>query len=255
MAPTTFPNHPGERVARFSENPPRLFAISDRLGLPGQDLNSWLRNLAQAGMPGVQLREKDLDDRALYELAKMARRLLPSSTYLLVNGRIDIALAAGADGAHLPVNGPPIARLREKFAERVVIGCSTHNLEEARAAQAGGADFITFGPIFETASKASYGPPPGLGALEGVLESLPTPIPVFALGGLGRGDFSTLARAGATGAAGISMFQPPADLAAVVEEAQNSFPRKSPPEPKRTPGNHRGTRRGTRRGTHRGTRP
>ena len=216
MARTTSPN-------RFPAAPPRLFAISDRKGLPGQDLEPWLRSLGAAGVTGVQLREKDLDDRALFELTETARRLLPASTCLLLNGRIDIALAAGADGAHLPVDGPPVGRLRQRFGDGVVLGCSTHNPEEALAAQAGGADFITFGPIFETPSKAAFGPPPGLGALQDLLGRLPAPLPIYGLGGLGRGDFSALAAAGAAGAAGIRMFQRSSELGSLVEEARRIF--------------------------------
>ncbi|MCB1036375.1 MAG: thiamine phosphate synthase, partial [Acidobacteria bacterium] len=119
---------------------PRLLAISDRRSLAGGDLPAWLRQVAQAGVDAVQLREKDLDDRALYELALEARRILPASMTLLVNGRLDVALAAGADGAHLPVNGPPVALLRRRFGAGVLLGCSTHSLEEVLVSQAGGAD-------------------------------------------------------------------------------------------------------------------
>lgn len=208
MAPTTLP---------------RLFAISDRRSLPGGDLSPWLDALAEAGVDGVQIREKDLDDLALYELTRKARRRLPASTCLLVNGRLDIALAAGADGVHLPVNGPPPGLLRRRFGNRVILGCSTHSFEEARRAREGGADFITFGPIFPTPSKEAYGPPPGLGGLKALLQELSSSLPVFGLGGLSPEDLPALADAGAAGAAGIGMFRTGSAARAAVAKARTSF--------------------------------
>ncbi|HSN85860.1 MAG TPA: thiamine phosphate synthase, partial [Thermoanaerobaculia bacterium] len=93
----------------------RLLAISERKSLPEGGLPSWLRALAEAGVDGVQIREKDLDDRALFDLTQAARGILPPATALLVNGRLDVALAAcapgttgGTLGVHLPVDGVPL---------------------------------------------------------------------------------------------------------------------------------------------------
>src|SRR6185503_6449694 len=106
-----------------------LLAISDRRGLHGVTLPAWATALAGAGVPAVQLREKDLDDRACYELLRELRRALPHAR-LLVNGRADLALAAGADGVHLPADGIPTAVLRRRFGDALLIGRSTHTVDE-----------------------------------------------------------------------------------------------------------------------------
>ncbi|HXO19377.1 MAG TPA: thiamine phosphate synthase, partial [Thermoanaerobaculia bacterium] len=118
----------------------RLLAISDRTtlsegasGASGVSLDDWFRALAGAGVDALQLREKDLDDRDLYDLARRARALLPPPARLLVNGRLDVALAAGADGAHLPADGVPLGPLRRRFGAGVLLGRSTHRPEEVAA--------------------------------------------------------------------------------------------------------------------------
>ena len=204
----------------------RLLAISDRASL-GRDLPEWLRDLADAGTPeivAVQLREKDLDDRALYGLTRLARSALPPKVRLLVNGRLDIALAAGADGAHLPADGVPISALRQRFGPRVLLGRSTHNLEEIERARSEGADYVTFGPVYETPSKAAFGPPLGLESLKRATE---LGIPVYALGGITLSAFGEVAAAGAAGVAGIRLFQDPASLRQAVQSAREHFFRES----------------------------
>src|SRR5918996_1198365 len=178
----------------------RALAISDRRSLPDGDPAGWLGLLARAGQAeilAVQIREKDLDDRALYGLTRLARSVLPPPARLLVNGRIDIALAAGADGAHLPADGPPAAALRARFGPRlepdILLGVSTHRIEEVEQAQRDGADYVTFGPVWATPSKARFGPPVGLDALARVAS---LGIPVYALGGV------TLMRLGEVASAG-----------------------------------------------------
>jgi thiamine-phosphate pyrophosphorylase len=188
-----------------------LLAISDRRSLADGDLADWLDAVGQAQVPAVQLREKELDDRALYELAVAARRRLPAACRLLINGRADVAIAAGADGVHLPVAGLPAAQLRRCHGERLLIGCSTHHRDEVLAAREAGADYVTFGPVFATPSKAAYGPPPGLAGLRTVTG---LGIPVLALGGMTGERFAAAAAAGARGAAAIRLFQPVSSSAA-----------------------------------------
>jgi thiamine-phosphate pyrophosphorylase len=205
----------------------KALAISDRATLPGDDPAPWLGLLALAlqGMPegllAVQLREKDLDDRALYGLARLARSALPPAVPLLVNGRLDIALGAGADGAHLPADGVPAAALRERFGPGVLLGVSCHSVAEVERAQGDGADYATFGPVYATPSKAAYGPPAGLGALA---RAAGAGIPVYALGGVTLARLGEVASAGAAGVAGIRLFQPPSDLDAVLAAVRRSFP-------------------------------
>jgi thiamine-phosphate pyrophosphorylase len=185
-----------------------LFAISQA---PGED---WFRALAAAGIAdiagigAVQIREKHLEDRALWELTRRARAALPSPVRLLVNGRLDVALAAGADGVHLPSDGLPVAALRARFGPGVLIGRSTHRVEEVDRARDEGADYVTFGPVYETPGK---GAPVGLAGLERAAASAGG-LPVYALGGVTLSRFGELAGAGAAGVAGIRLFQKTSDL-------------------------------------------
>jgi thiamine-phosphate pyrophosphorylase len=183
-----------------------LLAISDRISLDtlGIGMADWLRALGSAGigdLGAVQLREKDLDDRALYELARLARSLLPPPVRLLVNGRLDVALAAGADGVHLPADGVPAAALRARFGPDPLIGRSTHSVAEVERARDDGADYVTFGPVYAT---------PGKGAPVGVRElarAAACGLPVYALGGVTLERFGELAATGAAGVAAIRLSQ------------------------------------------------
>jgi thiamine-phosphate pyrophosphorylase len=191
-----------------------LLAISDRASLD-IPLSEWLGRLAAAGVGAVQVREKDLDDRTVYELARQARAALPSPATVLVNGRVDLALAAGADGAHLPANGVPVAALRRRFGQGVLLGVSTHRVEEVESAMRDGADYVTFGPVWPTPSKERYGPPLGAGELA---RAARVGIPVYALGGVMLSRFGEAAEAGAAGVAGIRLFQGPALEEVLMEE-------------------------------------
>ncbi|MFP5288883.1 MAG: thiamine phosphate synthase [Thermoanaerobaculia bacterium] len=201
--------------------PARLLAISDRASLPGE-LAEWFGQLGWAGVDALQIREKDLDDRSVYGLARLARSVLPPDTRLLVNGRLDIALAAGADGAHLPADGVPIAPLRRRFGPGVLLGRSTHSVEEVERALADGADYVTFGPVYPTPGKERYGPPVGVEALA---RAAAAGLPVYALGGVTLERFAEVAAAGAAGVAGIRLFQTPSELPAVVLAARERFRR------------------------------
>lgn len=196
-----------------------LLAISDHPSL-AEPFGDWLRRLATAGVGALQIREKDRDDRDVLELTLEARAALPSAV-LLVNGRLDIALAANADGAHLPADGLPIDALRRRFGPDVTLGRSTHHVEEVEAALREGADYVTFGPVYPTPSKERYGPPKGLDELA---RAARLPIPVYALGGVTLSRFGEVAEAGAAGVAGIRLFQEP-DLSEVVRQARRSFPK------------------------------
>ena len=206
----------------------KALVISDRASLPGGDLAAWLAALAgalaEAGTAetlALQIREKDLADRDLYALTLLARTVLPPPTRLLVNGRIDVALAAGADGAHLPADGPPAAALRDRFGPDVLLGVSTHRVDEVVRAQRDGADYVVFGPVYPTPSKARFGPPLGV---TGLARAAAAGIPVYALGGVTLDRLGEVASAGAAGVAGIRLFQTPSDLATVLRAIRRSFP-------------------------------
>lgn len=152
----------------------------------------------------VQIRERDLSARDLCCLTEaVTERLRGSGARVMVNDRADIAACTGA-GVHLTTRSLTAEVVRAAFGPDILLGVSTHNQEEAEAAERGGADFIVFGPVFETASKAEYGDPVGLAALHRVATQLS--IPVIALGGVTLSNFREALNAGAAGVAGISMF-------------------------------------------------
>jgi thiamine-phosphate pyrophosphorylase len=159
-----------------------------------------------AGIQLIQIREKQLTARVLFELtAGVVAIARGSSTRVLVNDRADIAVSAGADGVHLTTRSLTPDVIRKTFGANFLIGASTHSLTEARAARKEGANFAVFGPIFPTPSKGKYGPPVGTEQLEVAAREL-VPFPLFALGGISTGNANECLRAGASGIAGISLF-------------------------------------------------
>lgn len=154
----------------------------------------------------VQLREKNLTARTLYELAARAAEMTRgSATRLLINDRADIARCAGADGVHLTAQSLEAEIIRRAFGPDFLIGVSTHSLPQARSARDAGADFIVFGPIFDTPSKRTYGAPLGTELLRQAALAL-SPFPVIALGGMTRENAPEVLRAGASGVAAIRLF-------------------------------------------------
>ena len=154
----------------------------------------------------LQIREKNLTARVLYQLSMSAIAITSGSeTKLLVNDRADIAAAAGADGVHLTTQSLAPHVIRRTFGAEFLIGVSTHSLEEAAAAGRSGADFLVFGPIFDTLSKRQYGEPLGLAELRKVTSEV-APLPVLALGGVTTSNVADCIHAGAAGVAAIRMF-------------------------------------------------
>lgn len=180
-----------------------LYLITDRLQTGSVRLVDVVEDALKGGVRGVQLREKDLSSRELYELAYDIRKLTAKyDAKLIINDRVDIALAVEADGVHLGLNSLPIHRVRKLLGSSRLIGLSCHNQVNAIMAQENGADFITFGPVYYTASKANYGKPVGVEKLETVSQLLQ--IPVFALGGIKKTNIPEVMVAGATGIALVS---------------------------------------------------
>ncbi len=162
-----------------------------------------IEDALSGGVKAIQLREKDLTARELFEIASWMREL--TSKYdakLFINDRVDIALAVGADGVHLGQKSIPVQAVRDSFGNKLIIGCSTHSLEEALKAEKEGADFITIGPIYETPSKVIYGKPIGVEVLKKTKLSLS--IPVFAIGGIKLNNVEDLKESGVDGIALIS---------------------------------------------------
>lgn len=170
----------------------------------------------------IQLREKSLTPRALYELTSRAASITRNSeTRLLVNDRADIAGAAGADGCHLTTRSLEAGIVRRAFGQGFLIGVSAHSLEEALAARDGCADFATFGPVFETTSKRIYGPPVGLEKLGEAARTL-APFPLIALGGITRASVRQVLRSGASGIGAIGLFSDTERLPEIVREINES---------------------------------
>jgi thiamine-phosphate pyrophosphorylase len=181
--------------------------ITDRRQLRSREalIEAIARNLA-AGIDWIQIREKDLSARDLFDLVQRARALPnPAATKILVNTRVDVALAAGAAGVHLPGGSPPPRHWRAITPSDFLIGVSCHTLDEARAAEQEGADYIFFGPVFAPRSKSADLPPRGLDRLAEAAHAVR--IPLLALGGITKENASQCTSAGAAGIAAISMFQ------------------------------------------------
>lgn len=187
---------------------PRCYITDRRTLPPGLTLlDSIARNLS-SGADWIQIREKDLSARELYELVHAALALPnPRRVPILVNSRVDIALAARAAGAHLPSDSPPPSLWRGIAPKGFWIGVSCHTVDEVRAASKEGADYVLFGPVFAPISKTSDLPARGI---EGLAQAAAaTHIPVLALGGVTEENSPLCAQAGAGGIAGISLFQRP----------------------------------------------
>lgn len=205
---------------------PLLYYITDRrqfAGTEGQKRERLLQKIVECGAAGVdyiQLREKDLSGRELERLAKAAMAAIPSGsrTRLLINDRTDVALACGAHGVHLPAGSISASEARAVWMKASrngaapVIGVSTHSLAEALLAEAHGADFVVFAPVFEKEGSAN---PAGLEELAEICRSCT--IPVLGLGGVTPENAQLCLGAGAAGIAAIRLFQS-ADVEALAEQ-------------------------------------
>lgn len=177
----------------------RRYYITDRKSC--RDVVHCIERAVAASVDLIQIREKDLPARELLVLVRKAVRLTAASrTRVLVNGRADVALAAGADGVHLPAGGIYPGEWRRILPPGFLVGVSCHSVEELQLAAA--ADFAVYGPIFATPGK---GPAIGLAALREAARA--SPIPIFALGGITPENAQSCVDAGAVGTAAIRMFQ------------------------------------------------
>jgi thiamine-phosphate pyrophosphorylase len=186
-----------------------LCYITDRRQLRSVSLAAVIRETLRAGVDMVQIREKDLAGRELITLVeealKAAREPASGGARVVVNDRLDVAWAAGAEGVHLGAHSMPIQVVRRVAPPTFVVGVSCHSLGEALDAESGGADYLVLGPVFETPSKLGYGPPLGLEKLRNVTSRIS--IPVLALGGITVERVRPCLEAGASGIAGIRIFQ------------------------------------------------
>jgi len=192
-----------------------LYLITDRHATK-RPLVEAARLALEGGVRAVQLREKDLPIRELLAMARDLRQLTREfNAKLFINERVDVAIVSEADGVHVGVNGIPVPAVRHIVGDRMLIGASTHNIEEAKAATDGGANFITFGPLFETPSKMKYGNPVGIKLLNCIANLIA--IPVFGLGGVKSGSIAQIMAAGAHGIACISAILSADDIKQAAE--------------------------------------
>ena len=177
---------------------------------PIQSLRAAIQSAVAAGVSWIQIREKDLEARVLTQLVRMAvGDTQGTSARILVNDRLDVALAANAAGIHLGEKSLPleaVAEWRRRSGKTdFQIGVSCHSVEAALAAERGGADYIFFGPVFATPSKAAFGSPQGIEHLRAVCATVG--IPVLAIGGVNFENTRACLDAGAAGVAAIRLFQ------------------------------------------------
>ena len=193
----------------------RLCVVTDRNQTRGRDLVEIVAACLAAGLPAVQVREKDLAVPDLVALCRRVRGLRPAP-FLIVNDRADVALAVGADGVQRTHASLSVAELRVVADKRVRVGASVHALDEAKAAVGQGAEWIFFGPVYDTPSKRAFGAPQGVASLERVAAAVD--VPVIAIGGITPDRVSEVRRAGASGVAVISAILSADDPPAVTRE-------------------------------------
>jgi len=212
----------------------KLCYVTDRKALAGtadeqiRGLLEKIESCGRAGVDCIQVREKDLSGHALSELTGEALRRAPGSCRIVVNDRVDVALATGAAGVHLGEQSLPVSEARrflreQKMEGKFLVGASAHSLESALAAEEAGADYVIYGPVFATPSKARYGAPQGLEKLKAVCQR--SRIPVIAIGGVMPANARECVEAGAAGVAAIRLFQDTTDLPGVVRELRAAMGR------------------------------
>lgn len=199
----------------------KLYLVTDRALCASWTLEAVVDRACGAGVRAVQLREKDLPARALHDLAVTVRQVTRRrDSRLFINDRADIALGVGADGVHCPENGLPV-RVARRICPKALVGASAHGLERAVEAGAAGADFVLFGPVFPTPSKARFGDPQGLDVLSQVARD--AGIPVFAIGGITPENAPLCLERGAAGVGVISAILSARDVPAAVEAFRRSL--------------------------------
>ena len=195
----------------------RLLLVTDRHQVHGRSLSTVLRQAIMAGVPAIQLRERDLLTGELLPLAQEIYSLTaPRAVPLILNDRVDLVLALNLDGVHLRANSLPVSVVRRLIGPNRLIGISTHSVEDVQRANHDGVDYIIFGPIFDTPSKRSFGAPLGLDVLADVCRN--SMVPIFAIGGITRERVRDVRRVGAHGVAVIGALLTSADISGAVRE-------------------------------------
>ncbi len=195
----------------------RLLVVTDRHQTNGRPLVPLLQQVLRAAVPIVQLRERDLSAKELVTLAREVQVVTAvHKSHLLINDRIDIALALEGVGVHLRSNSLSVSVARQLLGAQRLLGISVHTVEEAIQVESQGADYIVLGPIYETPSKKMFGPPLGIHTLEKACRLVR--IPIFGIGGVTAVRAHEMRRAGAFGVAVITAILGAADVESATRE-------------------------------------
>ncbi|MCE5313117.1 MAG: thiamine phosphate synthase [Nitrospiraceae bacterium] len=200
----------------------RLYQITDSTLFSNvDDMLDVIAKELDAGLRALQMREKNLTDLEAFNLAIRLKKMTQKyNARLFINERVDIALCCEADGVQLGFSGIPIVAARRIAGERLMIGVSTHSMEQAKSAEDDGADFITFGPVYATPSKMKYGEPVGINTLADAVRNVS--IPVYALGGVDHENLDDVRRTGAYGAAVIRAGLLSRDIKKFIRDFENT---------------------------------
>jgi thiamine-phosphate pyrophosphorylase len=195
----------------------RLFLVTDRHQTKGRPLVPLLQRVLTDAAPAIQLRERDLSARELVRLALELQAVTASRrSQLLINDRIDVALALEGVGVHLRSNSLPVSVARQVLGTQRLLGISVHAVEEAVQVESQGADYIVLGPIYETPSKQMFGPPLGIHTLERACRLVR--LPIIGIGGVTAARAREMRRAGAFGVAVITAVLGAADVESATRE-------------------------------------
>ncbi len=179
-----------------------LYVITDSSLIKAEEFEEKLKEVVSNGATVVQLREKTLPLWAFFKKALLLRKIIPEDVLFMVNDRVDIAVASGADGVHLGQEDLPISAARKVLGEGKIIGASTPSVEQAQQAEREGVDYVAIGPVFSTTTK------PGVGSAKGIeiigKAKAKVDIPVIAIGGINLDNVERTLKAGADGVAVIS---------------------------------------------------
>lgn len=193
---------------------PSLCLVTDRHLCGDKALEDVVLQAVEGGANVVQLREKDLPAADLFSLGVRMRAITKNRALLLINDRVDVAQACGADGVQLPENGLPTSVARWVLGRHALVGRSVHSVEAAKQAETDGADMVVVGPVFKSSSKPDASPV-GLELVKELAEAIP--LPVIAIGGINPENAGDVVRAGAAGVAVISAICAAADPRAAAE--------------------------------------
>lgn len=200
----------------FDRNRLRLYAVTDRTWLRGQTLRQQVEAALRGGVTCVQLREKQLDREQFIQLGRSIGCLCQRyGVPLLINDDLEVALACGADGVHVGQDDLPVEEVRRRVGDKLIVGVSAHNPEEARRAYEGGADYLGAGAVFGSTTKTNV---TALSheTLRAICDAVP--IPVVAIGGITRDNLPRLAGTGVAGVAVVSGIFAADDITAASRE-------------------------------------